>query len=1112
MDFNLQIWKEKLKDQFQNLKYQMQQAGITSIYYFVSASALWPLLAEVNANNLSALAPLFTILAPLGSNLIANQVQQLKDSTDKKKVAHGLEQAIVDEPALQKELDVILDELDALRAAQAMVKKSDRKWFDKALEKELKQRGQWQKYKAVLRGDSSALAQGDQATAVGSIQASNQGTVVVAGSGARVHINPKALSGADSAVKHKKTPRQKYLERLYRYCLTLPLAPLGGEEATEEEVTLDQVYIALNTTTPAIKDKKAFENKARKKHDELLQDLLAAYKKGDRNEFFRIQSLQEQGEEIPLIAALDALNQTPKMALLGDPGAGKSTFVKRIAAALAAKQLNLPGVIPELKLDLFPMLLTLREFVPRLADLDLSSLSAEQRTKLLVKTLCDQIEQDVAAMEIQEFGPELREILHSGNCFLVFDGLDEVPFQYRMLVRQSVSAVIQACRLKHVVITSRIRSYTGETVFPNFDSFTLAPFAEEQIRDFVRGWYQAQKNLGRLNQQQTDEKAGDLTEAALKPELRELAENPMLMTTMSLVHQRNIGLPEQRVELYNLAVDILLRRWQKHKQGERKLAASEALTAFLNDNLKLRKAIEHLAFETHSARIGKNQTADLSRGNALTLLEHKSYLGSAALSEEFLDYVDQRAGLLLGRGGEDQHPAAYSFPHRTFQEYLAGCHILNERHLDRRLRRLAQEKDFWDNSVQIAFEELRFIRKDLKGLYDLAYRLCPHRDFSAQPARLIYWSGKIAMLAGTKEIQDDSEVPEGGAVYLQRLIPGLVKTLNSDLTPIERSEVGIILAQLGDPRKEVNSIDAMQFCFVPAGPFLMGSLETDEQALASEKEQHKLNLPYDYWISRFPVTNAQFNEFVTAEGYANGDYWQLAREAKFWKNGMFQGNWDEHPRSTPVDWGEPFNLPNHPVIGITWYEAMAFIAWLNENFQKKAWFLEESHFHLPSEAEWEKAARGGFQVPVSAICESVASMQKKKKYKLVDNSIDSRIYPWGNELDQNRLNSADSHIEHTSAVGCFSLGASPYGCEDMSGNVWEWTRSLWGKAFESPDFTYPYRLHDGREDVNADPSSFRVLRGGSWYYNASNCRSAIRGSDRPGLRFGHYGFRLVFVP
>jgi len=1112
MSFDLAVWQEKLKDQFKDFKNRMQQAGIQSIYTFISVSALWPLLAEVSKNNLAALAPLFTVLAPLGSNLMANQIQRLKDYTDRKKVAQNLEQAIASEPALQKELDTILEKLDALRTAQAMLKESEREWFVTTLEKELRKIGNWEKYKAVLRGDSNVLAQGEQATAVGPIQA-DQGTVVVAAPGAKVQINQESSKRDNMAARDQKSYRQKYLERLYRSCLTLPLATLGGEEGIAEEVTLDQVYIALNTTTAAVADEKEFRNRARQKKEELLQELLEAYKKGDREKYFQIQPLYDQEDKVPLLPALDALNQTRKMVLLGDPGAGKSTFVKRMAAALAAKQLNLPGKIPDLKLNLFPVLLTLREWVPRLAALDLASLSNERQQTLLVQTLYEQIEQDLKAMGVAEFSREMRDILDSGDCFLIFDGLDEVPFQYRTLVRQSVSAVIKTCRLKQVVITSRIRSYTGSAVFPNFTTFTLSPFDEQQIRNFIQGWYQTQQKLGRLKQNQTDEKVEDLTRAALKPELRELAENPMLLTTMALVHQQNIGLPDQRVELYNLAVDILLRRWQKHKLGEKKLTASPALTAFLNDSLRLRKTIEHLAYEAHSISKENNQAADLPRGTALTLLEQQNYLGSTALAGEFLDYVDQRAGLLLGRGGGGQHPAAYSFPHRTFQEYLAGCHILNERHLVRHLKRLAQEKDFWDNAVQIAFEELRFNRKDLKGLYDLAYHLCPHQTCPGeQQARLRYWSGKIARLCGIKEIQQDCEEPEGGETYLKRLMPALVQTLSSDLTALERSEVGNILAHLGDPRKSVITIEEMEFCLVPAGPFLMGSLETDDQAFDAEKLQHELNLDYNYWISRFPVTNAQFNEFVAAEGYANEEFWEVARKAGVWKNGVFQGNWDAHPRSRPVNWGLPFNLPNHPVTGITWYEAIAFIAWLNQKFQKENWLPDGGSVRLPSEAEWEKAARGGYQIPSPNVCKPARLIRQQCEYEMIDNEFKARIYPWGNSLDPDRLNFSDTNIGSTSTVGCFPSGASPYGCEEMSGNVWEWTRSLWGKEWETPKFKYPYQPEDGREELTAPIGSYRVLRGGSWPNGARNCRSAYRSSNSPGYRSSIIGFRLVFVP
>ena len=137
---------------------------------------------------------------------------------------------------------------------------------------------------------------------------------------------------------------------------------------------------------------------------------------------------------------------------------------------------------------------------------------------------------------------------------------------------------------------------------------------------------------------------------------------------------------------------------------------------------------------------------------------------------------------------------------------------------------------------------------------------------------------------------------------------------------------------------------------------------------------------------------------------------------------------------------------------------------------------------LPSEAQWEKAARGP----------------------------DGSIFPWGDDPDPNRANYLDTGIGSTSSVGSFPDGASrPYGCEDMSGNIWEWTRSLWGKDWQKPDFGYPYDPTDGRENMDAESEVLRVLRGGSFYYYENCVRCAARFWSYPNVGDGTSVFGCV---
>lgn len=654
------------------------------------------------------------------------------------------------------------------------------------------------------------------------------------------------------------------------------------------------------------------------------------------------------------------------------------------------------------------------------------------------------------------------------------------------------------------MITCRVRSYLGAAVFSGFHSETLAPFTAQHIRDFARHWYGAQR--ARFDADQVTSKAQDLERIALDRDLFSLAQNPMMLTSMAILHQREIGLPRQRVMLFSQLVDVLLRRWHKSKA---EVLEGTLLEDFFGDELRLRATVERLAFEVHAVGAGDDRgsgnaiaAGDLPRGAALVLLEGSEFLQSAARAEAFLDYIDQRAGLLVGRGGEPRHPASYAFPHRTLQEYLAGRHITRGLLPHREHDRLAGHGDYWAQAAQYGAEDLLYNRQQPDHLRNLAYQLLRQRCDTTHKRRAALWSGNYAALVGSEAIKADPD-PQGGGDYLARLRPTLVDLLASDLTPPERAQAGRNLAVLGDPRSGAMTVEGIQFVFVPAGPFRLGSdKERDPQLFEDEEPAHTVELT-GYWISVHLVTNAQFAAFVADGGYDEVTYWREAIVAEYWGDGQLKGQWDDRPRKGPERFRGSFDLDNHPVVGITWYEALAFTRWLNR--VHGAQLPDGMAFGLPSEAEWEKAARGGLRIPTSLSTIALQNgLEPATVADLVLNPLPERRYPWGDDFDSNRTNTATTGIRSTSALGVFSKDKSPYGCQDQSGNVWEWTRSHYGR--------YPYVPTVEYESIAAGPGTRRVLRGGAFNDGDRHTRCASRGKNLPYVRNDRIGFRVVASP
>jgi hypothetical protein len=261
--------------------------------------------------------------------------------------------------------------------------------------------------------------------------------------------------------------------------------------------------------------------------------------------------------------------------------------------------------------------------------------------------------------------------------------------------------------------------------------------------------------------------------------------------------------------------------------------------------------------------------------------------------------------------------------------------------------------------------------------------------------------------------------------------------LDPDRSPVERAEAGRRLAEVGDPRRGVGVTDKglpdIDWCEIPEGEF-------------SYQDGGCLTLPR-YYVARYPITYAQYQAFIDApDGYYHPRWWEgLA------KREMQPGE-------------QVFRIANHPRENVSWYDAVAFCRWLSAQLGFRV--------RLPTEQEWEKAARG----------------------------TDGRLYPWGNEYQSGYANIDESkfgkngsyYLERTTPVGIYPQGASPYGVLDACGNVWEWT------------LTEPERPSDPRA-----PDGYRIVRGGSWCDEQGFASALFHYELDPDLRFDAAGFRLA---
>jgi formylglycine-generating enzyme required for sulfatase activity len=834
--------------------------------------------------------------------------------------------------------------------------------------------------------------------------------------------------------------------------------PRVASEA-DAHVELSAIYTSLYTTQPEAGDEARLVSRGAEPAD----------------------SLQSR----PRASALEQLNRHPRLALLGDPGSGKSAFVNFVAQCLCGEALGHPAVNlqrlteplppegadrlpsrekPEPKRQpwdhgpLLPVMVTLRDFAAR----GLPPTGQPANAQHLVNF----IKTELANTPVAEFGDHLEQTWFAG-CLLLLDGLDEVPeaHQRRAQLKQVVDDFAATFGQARLLITSRTYAYQRQDwQLREFVAAQLAPFTSAQINLFVERWYAHIGPLRKLSAEKIKAQTAELSASiAGSHRLREFAERPLLLALMASLHAwRNGRLPEKRESLYNDSVDLLLETWERAKTVNG--LPQPSLSEWLNvDRDKVRGLLNEQAYLAHARQPGLAGPADIPEGDlvmGLLRLTDNREVNPARL----MDYLSQRAGLLLPHG-----VGVYTFPHRTFQEYLAACYLTDKNYPSEIAKLARQEPERWREVALLA--GAKAARGGLFGVWALANKLCPRPPDPANVTNAEAYGAALAGQALAESIDIEKAADADEQSTLDRVRGWLVHILKTNALPApERVRAGNTLAALRDSRFNPDLFylpqeDLLGFVRIPAGKFRMGTRRADIPKLIEqfggqkddyddETEQHTVELP-DFYLARYPVTVAQFRAFAQDTDY------------------------------TPKDEDSLRGLANHPVVNVTWHEALAYCDWLTERLRqwegtpeplktllnKEKWVIT-----LPSEAEWEKAARGA----------------------------SGRLFAWEGDFDADKANVADTQIGNTSPVGCFANGATPEGVLDMTGNVWEWTRSHYKK--------YPYHPGDDREDLKAADSVSRVLRGGAFFDGAGYARGACRSWYLLLNWDGLIGFRVAASP
>jgi formylglycine-generating enzyme required for sulfatase activity/nucleoside phosphorylase/energy-coupling factor transporter ATP-binding protein EcfA2 len=747
-----------------------------------------------------------------------------------------------------------------------------------------------------------------------------------------------------------------------------------------------------------------------------------------------------------------ALTSRSHAVIVGPTGSGKSTILDYFAQVLArsaekkddeaAKLLGLTGEVP------IPAIVTLNSYVHFLKKTE----NRGSKDTTLLRFLNHYPILRQAELELPE--DFFTSILLDGHSLvLMLDGLDEIADEsWRLRVSRAIDDLVKMPYNLKCIVTTRSAAYHGSILLsPRFKVLRLTPLDPARVKVMIDKLCSAMPG----DSEEWEKRKQALSEAIMNLEEQRrrlglgfgrLVDTPLMVRIIMTVYLRHNRIAEKRSEVFRQYIDAVL-----EASYSTDALVAQRLSRVAGALPTQRSLLARLAFELQSQRI--TEETGLSEQEVRELAE--THLGDipaepnpTEATERFMLAVRDRGGVFRCFGGQ------YRFAHSAFREFLAGQHIAKHFHAPGAIADFFLQEDrlrssWWREPLVHCVEIVH--EADAKATEHLIELLITASTRMEKASPGIQFSCLSAIGEACIECKMQNAIRDSITAHIVDL---LFKDKGGLPDGPQCAMLGATLGMLGDPRPDVNA-HVPKMLLVQSAGFLMGhpmdKALVDMPSLQSGQYQVVVK---EFSIGKYPVTNSQFSEFVSFGGYteAGRGFWTKAGWS--WR--------ESHGIVAPAYWEDPsWCIGNHPVVGVSWFEAVAYCRWLAEQTGRK--------FRLPTEAEWERAAG-------------------------------SAIWPWGDEFTGLRANVLEEGVGRTTCVGLFPMGSSGTGLHDVAGNVWEWCSS----EFRSYG---PYTSADGRESLQSvNP---RCIRGGSWLNNKDRARNANRDHYFPGDRHFDLGFRVA---